>query len=71
MMGFRSIEDLEFSADESNYQAWKEQLKMLYHLLGFEEVEIVGDIMYPSSWDKFLGRGYNLRLEWKKGKEPE
>ena len=36
MIGFRSIEDLNFGADEANYQAWKEQLEILYHLLGFE-----------------------------------
>ena len=71
MMTFRKLEDLDLGADEPVYQAWKKELVNVYHQLGFEEAGVIGDVLFVHDIDRYLGRGYNLRMLWKKGKEPE
>jgi len=54
---------------EEGYRRWIEGLKRAYHELGFDNVEIVGDILYPTAYDKFIGIGYDLRKAWEGNEE--
>ena len=49
---------------KSDYNAWVQQLKRIFRQFGIENVEIVGDVLYPTPYDKFIGRGYDLRKAW-------
>ena len=59
------------SIEEEAYDRWVKGLKRVYHELGFDNVEIVGDILYPTAYDKFIGRGYDLRKAWEENEEIE
>ena len=56
---------------KSDYDVWVQQLKEVYHQLGIDYVEIIGDILYPTPYDKFIGRGYDLRKAWEENEEIE
>ena len=54
---------------KSDYDVWVQQLKEVYHRFSIENVEIAGDILYPTAYDKFIGRGYDLRKTWEENEE--
>lgn len=55
---------------KSDYDVWVQQLKEVYRRFGIEHVEIIGDVLYPTAYDAFIGRGYDLRKVWEENEEP-
>lgn len=57
--------------DYNEYIRWRDGYKRFVENLGLQYPKIEGDYAYPSAYDEYIGRGYDLRKIFNDFKEAD
>ena len=62
---------VESDNDCKEYIRWRDGYKKFIENLGLQYPKIEGNYAYPSAYDEFIGRGYDLRKIFNDSKEAD